>query len=1002
MKSRFPHVSSLWRRFALLALFAALCGSLVAAPAVRVQVNQRGDFTLIGSPFGQEGAANTPLPTAGVVGATGANTADSSPDIFWRSDSPEEGSAEANDTITSAQARTTAVLNLPPGAQVTHAYLYWAATLSAPGSDSEVTLDRPGTSGFSASVISLNTVTGPNNSYRGVADITSLVQANGNGAYRVSDVNIVNWANLNNSNLFGGWWMVVLYRLDSEPLRQLTISDGHDGVSSATPQNITLSGFEVPAGIIDAKLGVVAMEGDNTGVGDSLSFNGTTLSNDQNPANNFFNSSRSYLGAVVSNVGDLPQLTGGPQSMSGIDLDVVDVAPLLTPGQTSVPIAATSAGDVYFLSMFITSVATISPKLQVSGNESNILSGSVTPASENHTDFGSIPVPTGTVTRTFTLQNTGTEDLSITNVVIGGADAADFFMSGAPSTPVAPGASTTLQITFDPSVEGLRSATVTVNSNDIDSPAYTFAVQGTGTLIPDLQVSGNESNIPSGSATPASENHTDFGSALVPSGTVTRTFTLQSSGTKDLSISSVIISGADTDFQVTGAPSSLVAVGASTTLQITFDPTTEGLRSATVTINSDDLDTPAYTFALQGTGTLLPPPSLRGDAVTVGVGGSRVYPLANDGGDDAGSTIASVSNPLVTISADGRSLVIPAGFTGSVDYTTAAGKIGTVTAAGSASTASTRVFSGLLYDAAGDATGWLRLNLTRNGTGTVQLRTTTTTDRALLKLPESVTSANAFTSVGVLTATRNADGTFGIDIGVGVLTGVLRPTPASAVPAKYHVALASTNAAFPGGGFMVLHLNNRGALRISGLMPDGRAFTSASAQADNGSISFFGRQTAGVNPIGVIVGELVPADLPLTDITGEVSWNKPAQSVGSKGTHLGGASATLVANGSLFNGAIPLNGPGVLSLTGGDLASPESDAVTVTGGIPTFPIGSLRAWLGVRPATGRFSPRVAVPGVTRLVTGHGIYLPKSRTGWGYFPGTTTGGRIELVVPVGLD
>jgi hypothetical protein len=57
-----------------------------------------------------------------------------------------------------------------------------------------------------------------------------------------------------------------------------------------------------------------------TSVSDALTFNGTAIGNAANPANNFFNSSRSYLGTLVSNVGDLPQLTGAAASMAGIDL----------------------------------------------------------------------------------------------------------------------------------------------------------------------------------------------------------------------------------------------------------------------------------------------------------------------------------------------------------------------------------------------------------------------------------------------------------------------------------------------------------------------------------------------------------------------------------------------------------------------------------------------------------------------------------------------------------
>lgn len=47
---------------------------------------------------------------------------------------------------------------------------------------------------------------------------------------------------------------------------------------------------------------------------------------------------------------------------------------------------------------------------------------------------------------------------------------------------------------------------------------------------------------------------------------------------------------------------------------------------------------------------------------------------------------------------------------------------------------------------------------------------------------------------------------------------------------------------------------------------------------------------------------------------------------------------------------------------------------------------------------GKFSAKVLVPGVTRAVSGKGVYLPKVGIAWGFFPGTTTGGRIQLALP----
>ncbi len=355
-------------RFLRLTALAAVMVSTVsvsAAPTLRFQTEQRGDFVLLGNTLGHECAGGTPAPVVGTVGACGGSTGDSAPDIFWRADAPAAGQAQANNTITVAQARSTAVLNIPVGATITNAFLYWGATNSSATADTTVTLARPGV--FTTDVTATGSYLGSNNGYQAFADVTALVQANGTGAYRLSGVDMADVVGANNNNNYGGWWMAVFYQLPTDPLRNLALFDGLDVVSSGAPQNATISGFLVPNAGFDGKLGVVTFEGDNTLTGDQLFFNGgAALTNAANPSTNFFNGTRSLLGLPVSNVGDLPQLLGTAQSMSGIDLDVVDITAKLTAGQTSAPIQATSTGDVYHLAGFITSISTFKPDFSTS------------------------------------------------------------------------------------------------------------------------------------------------------------------------------------------------------------------------------------------------------------------------------------------------------------------------------------------------------------------------------------------------------------------------------------------------------------------------------------------------------------------------------------------------------------------------------------------------------------------------------------------------------------
>lgn len=86
----------------------------------------------------------------------------------------------------------------------------------------------------------------------------------------------------------------------------------------------------------------------------------------------------------------------------------------------------------------------------------------------------------GTVVRTFTITNTGVDPLTISGVTITGPNASDFSVTTPPASTVAPSGSTTFQITFNPSTDGVKDATVEIANDDSDENPYTFAIRGTG------------------------------------------------------------------------------------------------------------------------------------------------------------------------------------------------------------------------------------------------------------------------------------------------------------------------------------------------------------------------------------------------------------------------------------------------------------------------------------------------------------------------------------------
>lgn len=138
-------------------------------------------------------------------------------------------------------------------------------------------------------------------------------------------------------------------------------------------------------------------------------------------------------------------------------------------------------------------------------------------------DFGLVGIGASNAI-TFTIRNTGTTNLADLSVEKHGPDSDDFRLSPLGVTELLPGASTTLQATFVPSVIGVRTALVQVTSNDGDENPFDIALTGIGiTSLEGWRLrnfgstnnAGNASNVadPEGDG---AENLKEFGFGLEP------------------------------------------------------------------------------------------------------------------------------------------------------------------------------------------------------------------------------------------------------------------------------------------------------------------------------------------------------------------------------------------------------------------------------------------------------------------------------------------------------
>jgi len=127
---------------------------------------------------------------------------------------------------------------------------------------------------------------------------------------------------------------------------------------------------------------------------------------------------------------------------------------------------------------------TSGPEINIKGNNITIINGSATPSTLDYTDFSSVLVDSGAITRTFAIENLGTANLILSGsplVQLTGTNSTDFSVLVNPSSTIAASSNTTFQVRFDPSASGTRTATISIPNNDSDENPYTLAIQGSGT-----------------------------------------------------------------------------------------------------------------------------------------------------------------------------------------------------------------------------------------------------------------------------------------------------------------------------------------------------------------------------------------------------------------------------------------------------------------------------------------------------------------------------------------
>tara|TARA_R110002049_G_scaffold302258_1_gene494989 strand:- start:60966 stop:66419 length:5454 start_codon:yes stop_codon:yes gene_type:complete len=132
-----------------------------------------------------------------------------------------------------------------------------------------------------------------------------------------------------------------------------------------------------------------------------------------------------------------------------------------------------------------------------------------------------------------------------------------------------------------------------------------YAILSWTAALPEIDITGlGYSIIGDGTNTPTLSNNTDYGKVQITSQIVTKTFIIHNTGTGDLTLGAISLSGT-TEFTIGSAPSSgtVILPGNTENIVISFTTSTIGIQTDILTIVSDDSDEATYQINLKAEGS---------------------------------------------------------------------------------------------------------------------------------------------------------------------------------------------------------------------------------------------------------------------------------------------------------------------------------------------------------------------------------------------------------------
>ncbi len=116
-------------------------------------------------------------------------------------------------------------------------------------------------------------------------------------------------------------------------------------------------------------------------------------------------------------------------------------------------------------------------EIEISGNLNSITDGSVTTDFSNNTYFGAISLNSGeSITKEYSIKNTGNATLEVLNIEIVGNNSNEFTLVGNTSFNISPNDSLAIEVEFLPSSKGLKIGTIIIDNNDASESTFNFLI----------------------------------------------------------------------------------------------------------------------------------------------------------------------------------------------------------------------------------------------------------------------------------------------------------------------------------------------------------------------------------------------------------------------------------------------------------------------------------------------------------------------------------------------